>query len=137
MSDSDRGEWEIRTAERNAVNWDDYAAGMRWDVSPYAPSEDDDADDGDAMPYECPDCGARHDGATTGAERLKRRRERMNLVQAQQAVERARDAYAAATSARAELVRRERDRGRTIYAIAQELGVTQNAVRRMLGLRGD
>ena len=61
----------------------------------------------------------------------------MNLVQAQQAVERARDAYAAATSARAELVRRERNRGRTIYAIAQELGVTQNAVRRMLGLRGD
>ena len=40
-------------------------------------------------------------------------------------------------NARAELVRRERDRGRTIYAIAQELGVTQNAVRRMLGLRGD
>ena len=61
----------------------------------------------------------------------------MNLTQAQQAVERARDAYVAATSARAELVRRERDRGRTIYAIAQELGVTQNAVRRMLGLRGD
>ena len=61
----------------------------------------------------------------------------MNLAQAQHAVERARDAYAAATSARAELVRRERDRGRTIYAIAQELGVTQNAVRRMLGLRGD
>ena len=61
----------------------------------------------------------------------------MNLVQAQQQVERARDAYVAATSARAELVRRERDRGRTIYAIAQELGVTQNAVRRMLGLRGD
>ena len=48
----------------------------------------------------------------------------MNLAQAQHAVERARDAYAAATSARAELVRRERDRGRTIYAIAQELGVT-------------
>ena len=61
----------------------------------------------------------------------------LNLAQAQQAVECARDAYAAATSARAELVRRERDRGRTIYAIAQELGVTQNAVRRMLGLRGD
>ena len=61
----------------------------------------------------------------------------MNLTQAQQAVERARDAYAAATNARAELVRRERDRGRTIYAIARELGVTQNAVRRMLGLRGD
>ena len=38
--------------------------------------------------------------------------------------------------ARAELARRERDRGRTIYAIARELGVTQNAVRRMLGLRG-
>ena len=61
----------------------------------------------------------------------------MNLTQAQQAVERARDAYVAATSARAELVRRERDRGRTIYAIAQELGVTQNAVRRMLGIRKD
>ena len=61
----------------------------------------------------------------------------MNLTQAHQAVERARDAYAAATNARAELVRRERDRGRTIYAIARELGVTQNAVRRMLGLRGD
>ena len=61
----------------------------------------------------------------------------MNLTQAQQQVERARDAYAAATNARAELVRRERDRGRTIYAIARELGVTQNAVRRMLGLRGD
>ena len=61
----------------------------------------------------------------------------MNLAQAQHAVERARDAYAAATSARAELVRRERDRGRTIYAIAQELGVTQNAVRRMLGIRKD
>ena len=61
----------------------------------------------------------------------------MNLTQAQQQVERARDAYAAATSARAELVRRERDRGRTIYAIAQELGVTQNAVRRMLGIRKD
>ena len=41
------------------------------------------------------------------------------------------------TRARAELVRIERARGRTIYAIAQELGVTQNAVRRMLGLRGD
>ena len=61
----------------------------------------------------------------------------MNLTQAQQQVERARDAYAAATSARDELVRIERARGRTIYAIAQELGVTQNAVRRMLGLRGD
>ena len=61
----------------------------------------------------------------------------MNLVQAQQGGKRARDAYAAATSARAELVRRERNRGRTIYAIARELGVTQNAVRRMLGLRGD
>ena len=61
----------------------------------------------------------------------------MNLTQAQQQVERARDAYDAATSARAELVRIERARGRTIYAIAQELGVTQNAVRRMLGLRGD
>ena len=61
----------------------------------------------------------------------------MNLTQAQQQVERARDAYAAAPRARAELVRIERARGRTIYAIAQELGVTQNAVRRMLGLRGD
>ena len=41
MSDFDRGEWETRTAERNAANWDDYAAGMRWDLSPYAPSDDD------------------------------------------------------------------------------------------------
>ena len=41
------------------------------------------------------------------------------------------------TIARAELVRRERDRGRTIYVIARELGVTQNAVRRMLGIRKD
>ena len=61
----------------------------------------------------------------------------MNLAQAQQQVERARDAYAAATSARDALVQAERDRGRTIYSLARELGVTQNAVRRMLGLRGD
>ena len=61
----------------------------------------------------------------------------MNLAQAQHAVERARDAYAAATSARDALVQAEREKGRSIYAIAQELAVTQNAVRRMLGLRGD
>ena len=59
----------------------------------------------------------------------------MNLTEAQRAVERA---DLAATEARAErdrLVRIERENGRTIYAIAQELGVSQNAVRRMLGLR--
>ena len=40
-----------------------------------------------------------------------------------------------ARATRDALVRIERERGRTIYAIAQELGVSQNAVRRMLGLR--
>ena len=47
-------------------------------------------------------------------------------------------AQATADEARATrdaIVRRERDEGRTIYAIARELGVSQNAVRRMLGLR--
>lgn len=39
MSDFDRGEWETRAAERNAANWDDYTASMRWEVPPYAPSE--------------------------------------------------------------------------------------------------
>ena len=59
----------------------------------------------------------------------------MNITQAQQAVERA---DLAATEARAErnrLVRQAHADGRTIYAIARELGVSQNAVRRMLGLR--
>ena len=58
----------------------------------------------------------------------------MNLTQAQQAVERA---DLAATEARAErnrLVRQEWRGGRTIYALAKELGVTSNAVRRILGL---
>lgn len=61
----------------------------------------------------------------------------MNLTQAQQAVETARAAYAAATSARDKLARAEHERGRTIYSLAQELGVTSNAVRRMLGIRKD
>ena len=59
----------------------------------------------------------------------------MNLTQAQHAVELADAAAAEARAARDALVRRERENGRTIYAIARELGVSQNAVRRMLGLR--
>ena len=59
----------------------------------------------------------------------------MNLTQAQHAVEALRAQLTEATAARDAIVRRERDEGRTIYAIAQELGVSQNAVRRMLGLR--
>ena len=59
----------------------------------------------------------------------------MNLTQAQRAVELADAAAVEARAARDALARRERDEGRTIYAIAQELGVSQNAVRRMLGLR--
>ena len=58
----------------------------------------------------------------------------MNLTQAQHAVE---VADLAATEARAErnrLVRQAHADGRTIYAIAKELGVTSNAVRRILGL---
>ena len=59
----------------------------------------------------------------------------MNLTQAQRAVEQADAVAAEARATRDAIVRRERDEGRTIYAIAQELGVSQNAVRRMLGLR--
>ena len=59
----------------------------------------------------------------------------MNLTEAQRAVEQADAAANDARAARDALVRRERESGRTIYAIAQELGVSQNAVRRMLGLR--
>lgn len=59
----------------------------------------------------------------------------MNLTQAQHAVELADMAAIEARAARDAIVRRERENGRTIYAIAQELGVSQNAVRRMLGLR--
>ena len=59
----------------------------------------------------------------------------MNLAQAQHAVEQADMAAVEARSTRDALVRLERERGRTIYAIARELGVSQNAVRRMLGLR--
>lgn len=61
----------------------------------------------------------------------------MNLTQAQQAVERAQAAADAARAERDALVRAERERGRSIYAIARELAVTQNAVRRMLGIRTD
>ena len=59
----------------------------------------------------------------------------MNLTQAQQAVESADLAASEARAERDRLVRQARVEGRTIYAIAQELAVTQNAVRRMLGLR--
>ena len=59
----------------------------------------------------------------------------MNLTQAQRAVELADMAAAEARAARDALVRLERESGGTIYAIARELGVSQNAVRRMLGLR--
>ena len=59
----------------------------------------------------------------------------MNLTQAQHAVELADAAAVEARAARDALVRRERENGRTIYAIARELGVSQNAARRMLGLR--
>ena len=53
----------------------------------------------------------------------------MNLTQAQLAVKLADGAALGARITRDALVRRERERGRTIYAIAQELGVSQNAVR--------
>ena len=59
----------------------------------------------------------------------------MNLTQAQHAVEAADRAAEEARAERDRLVRQARVEGRTIYAIAQELAVTQNAVRRMLGLR--
>ena len=59
----------------------------------------------------------------------------MNLTQAQHAVELADGAASEARAVRDALVRLERESGRTIYAIARELGVSQNAVRRMLGLR--
>ena len=59
----------------------------------------------------------------------------MNLTRAQRAVELADAAAVEARATRDALVRLERERGRTIYAIARELGVSQNAVRRMLGLR--
>ena len=59
----------------------------------------------------------------------------MNLTQAQQAVERADLAASEARAERDRIVRQARVEGRTIYAIAAEMGVTQNAVRRMLGLR--
>ena len=61
----------------------------------------------------------------------------MNLTQAQRAVEQADMAAKDARVARETLVHIERERGKSIYAIARELGVTQNAVRRMLVQRGD
>ena len=61
----------------------------------------------------------------------------MNLTQAQHAVEQADMAAVEARATRDAIVRLERERGRTIYAIARELSVSQNAVRRMLGLRSD
>ena len=59
----------------------------------------------------------------------------MNLAQAQLAVEAADLAASEARAERDRLVRQARVEGRTIYAMARELGVTQNAVRRMLWLR--
>ena len=59
----------------------------------------------------------------------------ISLTKAQQAVERADLAASEARAERDRLVRQARVGGRTIYAMARELGVTQNAVRRMLGLR--
>ena len=59
----------------------------------------------------------------------------MDLTQAQHAVEAADLAASEARTERDRLVRVAHGEGRTIYAIAQELAVTQNAVRRMLGLR--
>ena len=61
----------------------------------------------------------------------------MNLTQAQHAVEAADRVAEEARAERDRLVKLARDEGRTIYAIAAEMGVTQNAVRRMLRLRGD
>ena len=61
----------------------------------------------------------------------------MNLTQAQHAVYLADQAAEEARATRDALVRQAREQGRTIYAIAQELGVSQNAVRRWLGLRSD
>lgn len=59
----------------------------------------------------------------------------MNLTQAQHAVEVADRAAEEARAERDRLVRQARVEGRTIYAMAAEMGVTQNAVRRMLWLR--
>ena len=59
----------------------------------------------------------------------------MNLTQAKHAVEVADRVAEEARAERDRLVKLARDDGRTIYAIAAEMGVTQNAVRRMLGLR--
>ena len=59
----------------------------------------------------------------------------MSLTQAQHAVEAADRAAEEARAERDRLVRQARDDGRTIYGIAADMGVTQNAVRRMLGLR--
>ena len=59
----------------------------------------------------------------------------ISLTQAQHAVEVADRVAEEARAERDRLVRQARVEGRTIYAIAQELAVTQNAVRRMLWLR--
>ena len=57
-----------------------------------------------------------------------------SLADVQASVEDARDALRAARDARASVVAAAHREGLTIYAIAKHLGVTQNAVRRMLGL---
>ena len=77
----------------------------------------------------CAGCRQAEDRAEIAAIRS------LDLTQAQQAVERADLAASEARAERDRLVRQARVEGRTIYAIAAEMGVTQNAVRRMLGLR--
>lgn len=56
------------------------------------------------------------------------------LGKTQYDVTEARAALARAITARAQTVRKAHDEGMTIYAIAKHLGLTQGAVRRMLGL---
>lgn len=56
------------------------------------------------------------------------------LAKAQYDVTEARAALACAITARAETVRKAHTEGMTIYAIAKHLGLTQGAVRKMLGL---
>ena len=58
----------------------------------------------------------------------------MNVTQLQHAVELHRAALDAAIEERNRAVKARRDQGATIYALAAEMGVTQGAVRAMLGL---
>lgn len=58
------------------------------------------------------------------------------LVQAQSDVDEARDALRAARDARASVVAGAHRYGESVYGIAKALGVTQGAVRKILGLGG-